>query len=99
MSTSRDTVCQSQRRVPSALRLARLTAGLTQAELGELTGRTREWIGKLEAGQGDPRWSTVIALAAALDRAPVDLFNDASPADEPGSVTTSAVVGDGRVER
>jgi putative transcriptional regulator len=58
--------------VPS-LRIARVAADLTQAELAELAGVTRQTIGALEAG-GSPRMNTAQALADALGVPVAELF-------------------------
>jgi transcriptional regulator with XRE-family HTH domain len=44
----------------------RSAAGLTQKQLAERAGLTREAVACLEAGRNDPRWKTVVALCGAL---------------------------------
>src|SRR5262245_41376685 len=48
------------------LQEVRTAAGLTQAELAERAGLTREGIAQLETGRRKPAWETVLALCAAL---------------------------------
>jgi transcriptional regulator with XRE-family HTH domain len=66
----------------------RKRAGLTQAQVARAANCSLAFIGQLEAGVL-PRRSEVLPRVIAV-------LNDASPAGEPGSVTTSAGVGDGR---
>jgi transcriptional regulator with XRE-family HTH domain len=49
------------------LRELRAAAGLTQRQLAERAGLTREGVAYLETGRHDPRWTTVVALCVALD--------------------------------
>jgi transcriptional regulator with XRE-family HTH domain len=50
--------------------------GLTQDELGTLSGVSKMEVYRLEAGRiGDPRISTVIKLAKALEVAETDLIH------------------------
>jgi transcriptional regulator with XRE-family HTH domain len=39
---------------------------MTQKELAERSGLTREAVAYLETGHNEPRWKTVVALCAAL---------------------------------
>lgn len=48
------------------LRELREKAALTQGELAEKAGLTREGIAQIETGRRSPQWETVVALAAAL---------------------------------
>jgi transcriptional regulator with XRE-family HTH domain len=48
--------------------------GMTQVELSDASGINQSHISKLERGVGDPRLSTVLALAAALRVLPSDLL-------------------------
>ena len=50
----------------SALRVARTGLGLTQEELGQLSGISRRSIGLLETRKHRPRRATALALAYAL---------------------------------
>jgi transcriptional regulator with XRE-family HTH domain len=49
------------------LRELRERAGLTQTQLAESAGMHRQGIVKLERGEREPAWSTLLALAGALD--------------------------------
>jgi transcriptional regulator with XRE-family HTH domain len=52
-------------------RQLREKAGLTQYRLAKVTGVEQTTISQLELGKvRDPRWSTISALAAALDATP-----------------------------
>lgn len=53
------------------LALARKAKGQTQAELAEKAGLSRATIAKIEAGDADPKLSTVSDLAKALDVSPM----------------------------
>ena len=48
------------------LRLARLMAGITQQELGELVAVSRQFIHQLEAGVKPPAEDLLLALAEVL---------------------------------
>ena len=54
---------------PSEVKMARIRAGLTQAKLAELAGVTQAYIAKIEAGEADPRVSTLEKISLALERA------------------------------
>src|SRR4051812_19670056 len=51
---------------PARLRELRERAGLTQQQLAEASGMTREGIAQLETGRRGPSWATVLSLAEAL---------------------------------
>jgi transcriptional regulator with XRE-family HTH domain len=52
-------------------RQLRVRAGLSQYRLAKVTGVEQTTISQLELGKvRDPRWSTISALAAALDATP-----------------------------
>ncbi|MDK8511398.1 helix-turn-helix transcriptional regulator [Corynebacterium bovis] len=76
------------------LRELRLRAGLTQAELADLSGVTRNHISGLEAGPRqdgrsvDPRLSTLYRLAAALGVPPAAVFPLPGSMIDPDAVTT-----------
>ncbi|RRQ06435.1 hypothetical protein CXF35_10600, partial [Corynebacterium bovis] len=76
------------------LRELRLRAGLTQAELADLSGVTRNHISGLEAGPRqdgrsvDPRLSTLYRLAAALGVPPAAVFPLPGSMIAPDAVTT-----------
>lgn len=48
------------------LRELREAAGITQAELATRVGVIRDAVAKWEAGNREPSWSNIIAVAAAL---------------------------------
>ncbi|WP_170936014.1 MULTISPECIES: helix-turn-helix domain-containing protein [unclassified Pandoraea] len=50
---------------------ARKEAGLTQSDLGERAGLSRMTVQKAESGALDPRMSTVLEMARALDLEPM----------------------------
>jgi transcriptional regulator with XRE-family HTH domain len=52
----------------------REVAGLTQAALAARAKLSRATLALIEAGKADPRLSTLVALAAALNVAPSDLI-------------------------
>jgi len=56
------------------LKLARVEHDLTQAELAEKAGVTRQTIGLIESGSYNPTLRLCIAIAKALDRTLNDLF-------------------------
>ncbi len=56
------------------LKLARVERDLTQAELAERVGVTRQTIGLIENGGYNPTLHLCIAIAKALDKTLNDLF-------------------------
>jgi len=56
------------------IKLARVEHDLTQAELAERVGVTRQTIGLIENGGYNPSLHLCIAIAKALDRTLNDLF-------------------------
>jgi transcriptional regulator with XRE-family HTH domain len=57
------------------LREARQAAGLSQSQLGErIGGVTRNVIWRLEADDREPRLTTILRLAEALDLDPAELL-------------------------
>ena len=56
------------------LKLARVEHSLTQAELAEKVGVTRQTIGLIENGGYNPTLYLCIAIAKALDKTLNDLF-------------------------
>jgi putative transcriptional regulator len=56
------------------LKLARVERNLTQAELAEKVGVTRQTIGLIENGRYNPTLNLCIAIARALDKTLNDLF-------------------------
>ncbi len=59
---------------PSALRAIRLEHGLTQAELAERAGVSRQLVAAVEAGQNTPAVDAALRLAHALGSTVEDLF-------------------------
>ncbi len=64
------------------LKLARVGHNLTQAELAEKVGVTRQTIGLIENGGYNPTLHLCIALAKALDKTLNDLFWEESEHEE-----------------
>ena len=62
----------------SLLRACRVLAGLSQAELAEQAGLTRETVGAIERGTTRPHRTTMRALAGALNVELGVLFRDDS---------------------
>lgn len=57
------------------IKLARIKIGMTQKELGEKTGLTKDYIGALERGKmQNPSLQTMKKLSEALDTSIMDLF-------------------------
>ncbi len=65
------------------LRALRESAGLTQAALGELAEMKDTAIARLEAGNREPNWITVLSLASALGVTPDAFLGDDDQAEEP----------------
>ena len=60
--------------VPNRLKLARVERDLTQAELAELVGVTRQTIGLIEGGGYNPTLNLCIRLAQATGKTLDELF-------------------------
>lgn len=58
------------------LKIARVTKGLSQQELGDIVGVTRQTIGLIEKERYNPTLNLCISLAKALDKTLNDLFWD-----------------------
>jgi XRE family transcriptional regulator, regulator of sulfur utilization len=58
----------------SNLRRRREGAGLSQDELAAAAGVHRSEVSRLERAQGDPRLSTIVRIAAALEIGPDTLL-------------------------
>ena len=56
------------------MKLARVEKGLSQEELAELAGATRQTIGLIEKGKYNPSLNLCIRIARALDRTLDQLF-------------------------
>lgn len=61
-------------RVRTRVRLARVECGYTQQELADLIGVTRQTIGLIEAEQYNPTINLCLRLAQALGKTLNDLF-------------------------
>jgi DNA-binding XRE family transcriptional regulator len=61
------------------IRRLRRERGWSQARLAAEAGLSITMIGKLEAGQGNPRVTTLAAVAKALSVAPTGLFIEPEP--------------------
>lgn len=84
----------------SALREARLAAGLSQSTLAEAAGVSRQAIGAIEAGRHRPGIDAALAIAAAVGRPVEDLFaapTQASVAVLGGAVSDGSAVHAARV--
>lgn len=56
------------------MKLARIEKDLSQAQLAEIVGVTRQTIGMIEAGGYNPTLKLCIAICRALDKTLDDLF-------------------------
>ncbi len=56
------------------LKIARVEKGLSQQELADLVGATRQTIGLIEKGKYNPSLNLCIRIAKILDRTLNDLF-------------------------
>lgn len=56
------------------LKMARVEKDLSQEELGDLVGVTRQTIGLIEAGKYNPSLNLCIAICKATDKTLNDLF-------------------------
>tara|TARA_B100000315_G_C14218118_1_gene425212 strand:+ start:408 stop:611 length:204 start_codon:yes stop_codon:yes gene_type:complete len=56
------------------LKLARVEKGLSQQELADLAGVTRQTIGLIEKGKYNPTLNLCVKIAQILDRTLNDLF-------------------------
>ena len=68
--------------IGSLIRDRRKLLGLTQAQLGEAVGLTRQAIIAYERGGADPSGQTIMSIAAALGLSPGDLFPPTDPASD-----------------
>jgi transcriptional regulator with XRE-family HTH domain len=71
-----DWIIESRRATGERIRLARLSANLTQDRLVELTGIPRLTVQRIEAGATDARLSWLLLTARALDIPLADLVRD-----------------------
>ena len=56
------------------IKLARVEKGLSQQDLADMVGATRQTIGLIEKGKYNPSLNLCINIAKALDRTLNDLF-------------------------
>lgn len=68
--------CVNSRPPPNRLRVARAESGLTQAELAELAGVTRQTIGLIEAGRYNPTLNLCLKLARVTNKTLDELFGE-----------------------
>lgn len=68
--------------IGAALRAAREKAKMTQDQLATRTGMSPQVLSRLERGDSDPRWSTVVRIANALGVS-LDALKSHSGADVP----------------
>jgi putative transcriptional regulator len=61
-------------KIGNRLKLARVEKGLTQAELADLAGVTRQTIGLIEGGRYNPTLKLCLILARATERSLDELF-------------------------
>ena len=61
---------------PNRLKVARAERGLTQAELADLTGVTRQTIGLIEAGRYNPTLKLCLRLARVTNKTLDELFGE-----------------------
>ena len=66
--------CMQEQNIPNRLKLARVERNLTQAELAERVGVTRQTIGLIEGGGYNPTLQLCIRLARATGKSLDDLF-------------------------
>jgi putative transcriptional regulator len=62
--------------IPNRLKLARVACNLTQAELADLVGVTRQTIGLIEGGGYNPTLNLCLRLARATGKTLDELFWD-----------------------
>jgi len=64
------------RQEPNRVKIARVARGLTQAELADLVGVTRQTIGLIEAGRYNPTLNLCLKLARVTDKTLDELFGE-----------------------
>lgn len=64
----------AKRKTQNRLKLARVESGLTQAELADLVGVTRQTIGLIEAGGYNPTLNLCLRLARVTNKTLDELF-------------------------
>ena len=73
--TREHTPSEVRHAVESRVRTARLERGLSQAELAEAAGLTRQAVYSIESNHYLPNVTTALRLARTLDRRVEDLFD------------------------
>jgi putative transcriptional regulator len=68
----------------NGVRVARTAQGMTQAELADAVGVTRQTVVAVEAGDYAPSVYLALAIAQRLGGSVEELFGDRSAADRPG---------------
>ena len=58
------------------MKVARMEAGLSQAELAQAVGATRQTVGLIEAGKYNPSLKLCVAICKTLGKTLDDLFWD-----------------------
>ncbi|MEA3640869.1 MAG: helix-turn-helix transcriptional regulator [Lamprobacter sp.] len=64
-------MCSNQETIVGRLKAAREAAGLSQRALSTMTGLQQGQLSKIESGLVDPRLSSVLEMARALELEPV----------------------------
>ena len=54
----------------------RTTAGMTQEKLAELLECTPRWVQKIESGQGNPNWTTLIKIMELFQISPTQIAEE-----------------------
>ncbi|MEE4493599.1 helix-turn-helix domain-containing protein [Streptomyces sp. BE230] len=71
-----DWVLPLRQQIGTTLRAARISAGLTQIQLGELAGIDHKTVHRIEYAASDPSLTMLLRLAAALDMPLTDLVRE-----------------------
>lgn len=71
-----DWVLPRRHQIGTTLRTARVYAGLTQIQLGELAGMDHKTVHRIERATTDPSLTMLLRLAAALDVPLSDLLRN-----------------------
>ena len=66
-------VSKPQAALGSAIRQLREREGLSQEELADRAGLTREWMSKVESGTKSPGWRTLQGIAEGLGVRMIDI--------------------------
>src|SRR5262245_47684036 len=71
------------------LRILRIEAGLSQAELAERCGITRQAVSSIEGGRYAPSTAVALAIARAVGRSVEDVFQLAASRSDSGPATVA----------